>query len=138
MNPKSSKKLPIHENADANITCDFGDGDISRSRSFLSNTCTTRANGRRRHDGRRHDRRQSRGLLKFNSRYIIYTHIYTYTYMCQGVIYILYIYINIYDTLTHPITCGQTVENSQLNFYIFYLSTSSLRSARVECGDRMD
>ena len=27
MNPKKS---PIHENADANITCDFGDGDISR------------------------------------------------------------------------------------------------------------
>ena len=24
--------------ADANITCDFGDGDISRSRSFLSTT----------------------------------------------------------------------------------------------------
>ena len=41
MNPKNSKKWPIHENADANITCDFGDGDISRSRSFLSNTCDT-------------------------------------------------------------------------------------------------
>ena len=38
MNPKNSKKSPIHENADANITCYFGDGDISRSRSFLSNT----------------------------------------------------------------------------------------------------
>ena len=38
MNPKNSKESPIHENADANITCDFGDGDISRSRSFLSNT----------------------------------------------------------------------------------------------------
>ncbi len=38
MNPKNSKKSPIHENADANITCDFGDGDISRSRSFLSTT----------------------------------------------------------------------------------------------------
>ena len=24
------KKSPIHENADANITCDIGDGDISR------------------------------------------------------------------------------------------------------------
>ncbi len=46
MNPKNSKKSPIHENADANITCDFGDGDISRFRSFLSNTCTTGANGR--------------------------------------------------------------------------------------------
>ena len=33
MNPKNSKKSLIHENADANITCDFGDGDISRSRS---------------------------------------------------------------------------------------------------------
>ena len=29
MNPKNTKKSPIHENADANITCDFGDGDIS-------------------------------------------------------------------------------------------------------------
>ena len=27
---KYEKKSPIHENADANITCDFGDGDISR------------------------------------------------------------------------------------------------------------
>ena len=27
MNPKNSKKSPVHENADANITCDFGDGD---------------------------------------------------------------------------------------------------------------
>ncbi len=39
MNPKNSrKKSTIYENADANITCDFGDGDISRSRSFLSTT----------------------------------------------------------------------------------------------------
>ena len=30
MNPKNPKKSPIHENADANITCAFGDGDISR------------------------------------------------------------------------------------------------------------
>ena len=30
MNPKNTKKSPIHENADANITCDFGDVDISR------------------------------------------------------------------------------------------------------------
>ena len=31
MNPKNTKKSMIHENADANITCDFGsDGDISR------------------------------------------------------------------------------------------------------------
>ena len=35
MNAKNTKKSPIHENADANITCDFGDGDISRSRSEL-------------------------------------------------------------------------------------------------------
>ena len=62
MNPKNSKKSPIHENADANITCDFGDGDISRSRSFLSNTY-------RRERPRPHARtRQSRGLLKFISR----------------------------------------------------------------------
>ena len=27
---KIRKKSPIHENADANITCDFGDGEISR------------------------------------------------------------------------------------------------------------
>ena len=55
MNHKNSKKSPIHENADANITCDFGDGDISRSRSFLSNP----------------DDGQSRGLLKFISRYLV-------------------------------------------------------------------
>ena len=30
MNPNNTKKSPIHENADANITCDFRDGDISR------------------------------------------------------------------------------------------------------------
>ena len=30
MNSKNTKKSPILENADANITCDFGDGDISR------------------------------------------------------------------------------------------------------------
>ena len=29
MNPKNTKKSAIHENADANITCDFGDSDIS-------------------------------------------------------------------------------------------------------------
>ena len=30
MNPKNTKKKsPIHMNADTNITCDFGDGDIS-------------------------------------------------------------------------------------------------------------
>ena len=29
MNPKNTKKSPIHENADANITCDFGDRDLS-------------------------------------------------------------------------------------------------------------
>ena len=33
MNAKNTKtKSPIHENADANLTCEFGDGDISRSR----------------------------------------------------------------------------------------------------------
>ena len=26
---KYGKKYPIHENADANLTCDFCDGDIS-------------------------------------------------------------------------------------------------------------
>ena len=31
---KYEKKSPIHDNADANIACDFGDGDISRSMSF--------------------------------------------------------------------------------------------------------
>ena len=35
MNAKNTKKSPIHENADANITCDFGEGDNSRSRSRL-------------------------------------------------------------------------------------------------------
>ena len=29
MNPNNTKKSAIHENADANITCDFGDSDIS-------------------------------------------------------------------------------------------------------------
>ena len=41
MNAKNMKKTPIHENAaDAEITCDFGDGDISRSRSRLPQTHT--------------------------------------------------------------------------------------------------
>ena len=35
MNAKNTKKSPIHENADANVTYEFGDGDISRSRSRL-------------------------------------------------------------------------------------------------------
>ena len=30
MNPKNTKNSPIRENADANITCEFGDSDISR------------------------------------------------------------------------------------------------------------
>ena len=33
--PKHEKKSPIHGHADANITCDFGDGAISRCRSRL-------------------------------------------------------------------------------------------------------
>ena len=41
MNPKNTKKSLIHENADANKTCDFSDGDISRFRSCLSNTRDT-------------------------------------------------------------------------------------------------
>ena len=40
MNAKNTKKSPIHENADANITYDFGDGDISRSSSRLPHTHT--------------------------------------------------------------------------------------------------
>ena len=36
--PKIRKKSPILENANANITCDFG--DISRFRSRLPHTCT--------------------------------------------------------------------------------------------------
>ena len=40
MNAKNRKKSPIHENADANITCDFGDSDISRFRSRLPHTRT--------------------------------------------------------------------------------------------------
>ena len=38
MNAKNTKKSLIHENADANITCYFGDGDISRSRSRFTHT----------------------------------------------------------------------------------------------------
>ena len=38
MNSKNKKNSAIHENADANITCDFGDGDISRFRSRLWHT----------------------------------------------------------------------------------------------------
>ena len=34
--PKIRKKSSIHENVDVNITCDFGDGDISRCRSRLA------------------------------------------------------------------------------------------------------
>ena len=40
---KYEKKSPIHENADANITCDFGDGDISRSRSRFTHTRIARS-----------------------------------------------------------------------------------------------
>ena len=42
MNAKNTKQSPIHENVEANITCDFGDGDISRSRSRLPHTHTAR------------------------------------------------------------------------------------------------
>ena len=38
MNAKNTKKSQINENADANITWDFGDGDISRFRSRLPHT----------------------------------------------------------------------------------------------------
>ena len=38
MNAKNMKKSLIHENADANITCHFGDGDISRYRSRFPHT----------------------------------------------------------------------------------------------------
>ena len=37
-NAKNTKKSPIHDNADANITCDFGGRDISRFRSPLPHT----------------------------------------------------------------------------------------------------
>ena len=40
MNAKNRKKSPIRENADANITCHFGDGDISRYRSRFTHTHT--------------------------------------------------------------------------------------------------
>ena len=42
MNAKNTTKSPIHENADTNITCDFGVGDISRSRSRLPTHTATR------------------------------------------------------------------------------------------------
>ena len=53
MNPKNSKKSPIHENADANITCDFGDGDISRS--SLTRTGANGRRPRRRKEGQKTD-----------------------------------------------------------------------------------
>ena len=40
MNAKNTRKKSIRENADANITCYFGDGDISRFRSRLPHTRT--------------------------------------------------------------------------------------------------
>ena len=40
MTAKNTKKSPIHGNAEANITCEFGDGDISRSRSWFPHTRT--------------------------------------------------------------------------------------------------
>ena len=42
MNAKNTKKITDSENADANIACDFGDGDVSRSRSRLPHTHTAR------------------------------------------------------------------------------------------------
>ena len=42
MNPKNAKKSSIHYNEDANTTCDFGDGDISRSGvAYLTHTIHT-------------------------------------------------------------------------------------------------
>ena len=42
MNPKNMKKSLIHENAVANITCDFGDGDISHlGVAYLTHTIHT-------------------------------------------------------------------------------------------------
>ena len=38
MNAKNTKKSPIHENADANVTCYFCDGDIRRFTSRLPHT----------------------------------------------------------------------------------------------------
>ena len=43
--PKIRKKSPIHGNADANITCDFGDGDISRAPAILEVDCHTHTHG---------------------------------------------------------------------------------------------
>ena len=35
MNANNTKESSFHENADANVTCHFGEGDISRCRSML-------------------------------------------------------------------------------------------------------
>ena len=43
MNAKNTKKSPLYENVDTNITCDFGDGDISRSRSWFPHTRTDKS-----------------------------------------------------------------------------------------------
>ena len=42
MNVENTKKSQIRENADANTICDFGDGDINRSRSRLPHTSLPR------------------------------------------------------------------------------------------------
>ena len=43
INPKNTKKAAIHENGDANITCNFRDGDISRlAVAYLTHAIHTR------------------------------------------------------------------------------------------------
>ena len=42
LNPKNTKKSPIHENADANTTCNFSDSDISLlGVAYLTHVCDT-------------------------------------------------------------------------------------------------
>ena len=60
MTAQNTKKSLIHENADSNITCEFGDGDINRSRSRLGEG-RGRGRGRRRGEGREGGREGGEG-----------------------------------------------------------------------------
>ena len=72
MNAKNTKKSLIHENADANITCDFGDSDISPFRSRLP-----------------HGHIVSAILVRYNDVYMYKHHSYSYMHICISQISII-------------------------------------------------